>query len=180
MKSGKNKGNGGEKMEYKKNLYPGIVFTIFSVLFLILTSQIKKFSGLGADPLGARAVPYLWGISLLFLSIILVIRGMRQRAQAIQNNTYVKMKLDLTQKIKENQEIILTFISLAVYVALLEPIGFLIMTAVYLFVQTLILTQKEKRRYLLTFIISIVIAVALDYIFVRLLNVLLPLGIFGF
>lgn len=167
-------------MEYKKNLFPGIILTIFSVIFLILTSQIKKFSGLGADPLGARAIPYFWGISLLILSLILVARGIKQRNKAIKNNTYVKTKQNLLQKIKENREIVLTFLSLAVYIALLEPIGFLIMTVFYLYIQTLILTPKEKRRYLLTLITSIVIAVALDYIFVCLLNVLLPLGIFGF
>lgn len=167
-------------MEYKRNLYPGIVLTIFSTLFLMLSSQIKKFSGLGADPLGARAVPYLWGASLLILSLILIIRGMRQRTEAIQKGTYANVKLDVIQKIKENREIILTFIALSVYVALLEPIGFLIMTTVYLFLQTLILTAKEKRRYVLTLITSIVVAVALDYIFVCLLRVLLPPGIFGF
>ena len=168
------------KMEYKKNLIPGIVLTIFSIIYLVLTSQIKKFSGLGSDPLGARAIPYLWGISLLVLSLILVVRGIKQRNLAIKNNTLVKSELNFTGMIKENREIVLTFVSLAVYIALLEPVGFLIMTAVYLFVQTLILTPKEKRNYIVTLITSIVIAVALDYVFVCLLNVLLPLGIFGF
>ncbi len=167
-------------MEYKKNLIPGIVLTIFSIIYLVLTSQIKKFSGLGSDPLGARAIPYLWGISLLVLSLILVVRGIKQRNLAIKNNTLVKSELNFTGIIKENREIVLTFVSLAVYIALLEPVGFLIMTAVYLFVQTLILTPKEKRNYIVTLITSIVIAVALDYVFVCLLNVLLPLGIFGF
>lgn len=167
-------------MEYKKNLIPGIVLTIFSIIYLVLTSQIKKFSGLGSDPLGARAIPYLWGISLLVLSLILVVRGIKQRSLAIKNNTFVKSQLNLSSMIKENREIVLTFVSLAVYIALLEPVGFLIMTAVYLFAQTLILTPKEKRNYIVTLITSIVIAVALDYVFVCLLNVLLPLGIFGF
>lgn len=167
-------------MEYKKNLIPGIVLTIFSIIYLVLTSQIKKFSGLGSDPLGARAIPYLWGISLLVLSLILVSRGIKQRNLAIKNSTYVKTSLNLSHMIKENREIVMTFLSLAIYIALLEPIGFLIMTAIYIFVQTLILTPKEKRNYILTLITSIVIAVALDYVFVCLLNVLLPLGIFGF
>ncbi len=135
---------------------------------------------MGSDPLGARAIPYLWGISLLVLSLILVVRGIKQRNLAIKNNTLVKSELNFTGMIKENREIVLTFVSLAVYIALLEPVGFLIMTAVYLFVQTLILTPKEKRNYIVTLITSIVIAVALDYVFVCLLNVLLPLGIFGF
>ena len=167
-------------MEYKKNLIPGIVLPIFSIIYLVVTSQIKKFSGVGSDPLGARAIPYLWGISLLVLSLILVVRGIKQRNLAIKNNTLVKSELNFTGMIKENREIVLTFVSLAVYIALLEPVGFLIMTAVYLFVQTLILTPKEKRNYIVTLITSIVIAVALDYVFVCLLNVLLPLGIFGF
>jgi len=116
----------------------------------------------------------------LVLSIILVVRGIKQRTEAIKNNTYIKTQLNIANTIKENREIVMTFVSLAIYIALLEPIGFLIMTAIYLFVQTLILTPKEKRNYIVTFITSIVIAVALDYVFVCLLNVLLPLGIFGF
>ena len=168
------------KMEYKKNLFPGIVLTIFSIIYLVLTSQIKKFSGLGSDPLGARAIPYLWGISLLVLSIILVVRGIKQRTEAIKNNTYVKTQLNIANIAKENREIVMTFVSLAIYIALLEPVGFLIMTAIYLFIQTLKKKKKEKRNYIVTLITSIVIAVALDYVFVCLLNVLLPLGIFGF
>ena len=132
-------------MEYKKNLIPGIVLTIFSIIYLVLTSQIKKFSGLGSDPLGARAIPYLWGISLLVLSLILVSRGIKQRNLAIKNSTYVKTSLNLSHMIKENREIVMTFLSLAIYIALLEPIGFLIMTVIYIFVQTLILTPKEKK-----------------------------------
>ena len=100
-------------MEYKKNLIPGIVLTIFSIIYLVLTSQIKKFSGLGSDPLGARAIPYLWGISLLVLSLILVARGIKQRNLAIKNNTLVKSELNFTGMIKENREIVLTFVSLA-------------------------------------------------------------------
>ncbi len=166
-------------MEYKKNLFPGIVLTICSVIFIILTSRVKKFTGLGADPLGARAVPYLWGFCLLILSLLLVARGLRQRKAAMQNNTLEKTDFNLSHMVVENREIIFTFVSLAVYIALLEPVGFLIMTALYLIVQTILLTPKQKRRYVIIVISSIVIAAVLDYVFVRLLNVLLPIGIFS-
>ncbi len=92
-------------MEYKKNLIPGIVLTIFSIIYLVLTSQIKKFSGLGSDPLGARAIPYLWGISLLVLSLILVVRGIKQR------NCQIRIEFYWYNKRKQRNCIDIRFIS---------------------------------------------------------------------
>ncbi len=133
-------------MEYKKNLFPGIVLTIFSIIYLVLTSQIKKFSGLGSDPLGARAIPYLWGISLLVLSIILVVRGIKQRTEAIKNNTYIKTQLNIANTIKENREIVMTFVSLAIYIALLEPVGFFDYDSNISFCTNFNINTKRKKK----------------------------------
>lgn len=168
-------------MQYKKNLIPGVVLAAFSIAYLACSGQIQPFKGLGSTPLDNRFVPRLWGSILLLLSVILVIRGVRQRKQELEKNGgKISSGTNLVELCKENREVLLSFVFLAVYTALMEPVGFLISTALYVYAETVILTRPEKKNYVTPAIVAIVAAVAIDLVFVRFLNVLLPTGIFGF
>ena len=72
-----------------------------------------------------------------------------------------------------------TIVVFTAYVLLMKPVGFIITSAVYLFLQMLILCPKEKRNSILFAVISVVCAVAIYYIFRNGLNVMLPAGILG-
>ena len=167
-------------MDYRKNLYPGVALTVFSAGYLALSGQIQIFTGSGATPLDSRFMPRLWGTFLLILSLILVFRGMKQRKEALASETSSKVGLSLVEKIADNREVILSFVFLAIYTAALKRVGFMISTAVFLYAQTLLLTPKEKRNYIIPAVVAILFAVGIDFIFVKLLSVLLPTGIFGF
>ena len=80
----------------------------------------------------------------------------------------------------ESREVILSFVALGIYVFIMKDVGFLISTAAYIYAETLILTPKAKRNYILSLIVAIAFAVGIDFVFVKFLNVLLPTGIFGF
>ena len=59
----------------KGDLITGIIATIFSIFYLSQTYSIKIFGG--ADAIAdARTIPKIWGISLLVLSIMLIIRSL--------------------------------------------------------------------------------------------------------
>ncbi len=76
------------------------------------------------------------------------------------------------------KSIIMTAVLLVVYVALFQKVGFLITTAIYLFLQLLILAPERKPKQIVLFAVSSVIgAIVLQYIFVHLLYVMLPEGI---
>lgn len=168
-------------MEYKKNLIPGVVLAGFSTAYLIGSCWIKPFTGLGATPLDNRFVPRLWGGMLLLLSLILIWRGVKQRKEEIEKNGgKVSAGKNLLELCKENFEVIASFAALAVYTALMEPVGFLISTALYLYGEILILSRPEKRNYVLPAIVAVMVAVVVDLVFVRFLSVMLPTGIFGF
>lgn len=168
-------------MEYKKNLIPGVVLGAFSLFYLGSTTQIVPFTGLGSTPLDNRFVPRLWGSILLLLSVILIIRGIKQRKQALESaGGKLPQGENLIGICKENREVLLSFVFLAIYTALLEPVGFLISTAVYVYAEIVVLTNPAKRNWVTPAIVAIVAAVAIDFVFVRFLNVLLPHGIFGF
>ncbi|MEA5085272.1 MAG: tripartite tricarboxylate transporter TctB family protein [Lachnospiraceae bacterium] len=167
-------------MDYRKNLYPGIVLTVISSVYLAFTGQIAVFTGSGATPLDARFMPRFWGTCILILSLILVFRGIKQRKSAIASGVDLKNKVTIVQQIVNSREVVLTFVFLGIYVVAMKGIGFLITTITFLFAEILLLTPKKDRNYILTFVVAVVFACAIDLVFVRFLNVLLPAGIFGF
>lgn len=66
---------------------------------------------------------------------------------------------------------------LLVYVALLKTIGFIIMTAVYIFAQSLFMAPPEKRNFLVSGILAAVVSIAIYYAFARGLGMTLPAGL---
>lgn len=171
-------------MEYRKNIIPGVVLALFSLAYMAFATQIQTFKGSGATPLTARFMPFFWGVCLLILSVMLIVRGLKQKKALQAEDKKSKEKFELGKFVQEHFEVIGTFILLFVYIALMKSVGFLLMSILYLFFQVLLLTEKEKRRskktWIITAVTAIVIPFAIDYVFVVLLNVLLPLGIFGF
>ena len=80
------------------------------------------------------------------------------------------------ETVKENSLIIYTFGALFLYALALEYVGFIISSAVYIFLQTLILMPKQNRSFIKAAILGVVSGVAAFCIFVYWLDVLLPVG----
>ncbi|MDR1933806.1 MAG: tripartite tricarboxylate transporter TctB family protein [Spirochaetales bacterium] len=169
-------------MPYRKNIIAGGALCVFAILYLLLSLRITIFTGLGAAPLDSRFIPRLWGVCLLALSVSLLLRGMRERKVYLKAGKTGAPAFSIfsSQFFRKNYAVILTFVMIAVYTALIGIIGFIVMSALYLFGQMMILTPPGKRNPLLAGIVALVVSVALDYVFVSLLHVLLPRGIFGF
>ena len=81
-----------------------------------------------------------------------------------------------------SEEVLATIAAFTVYVFVLSSVGFVISSIVYLFVQILILTPKEKRTpkgIALYAVLSVVFCAVVYVIFRFGLNVMLPAGILG-
>ncbi len=164
--------------KYMMDLIPGFVIAVFSLWYLSLVPGIQTFTGLGSTPLTNHFVPYLWGTFLLVLALWLIIRGFRKRSAFIKEGG-VPQKFDLKAGIDDKREVILSFVVLTLYVALMGPIGFVPMTILYLFAQILILTPQKnwKKTYVPALITAVICACLFYFIFRYKLNVLLPQGI---
>lgn len=164
--------------QYKLDIIPGIVIALFSIGYMALIPSIKTFTGLGATPLTNHFVPYLWGGALLVLGLWITARGFRKRKKYLEEGGTV-VRASLKDALMERREVVASFISLAVYVGLMGPVGFAPMTVLYVFAQIMILTPREKwRKTIVPAVITAVLSgVVLFYIFRYLLNVLLPVGI---
>lgn len=164
--------------QYKLDIIPGIVIALFSIAYMSMIPGIKAFDGLGATPLTNHFVPYLWGGSMLVLGLWITFRGFRKRKKYLAEGGRIE-KTPLKDALMEKREVIASFISLALYVGLMGPVGFVITTIAYVFVQILLLTPKAKwpKTYVPAGITAVISGCALFYIFKYLLNVLLPVGI---
>lgn len=168
-------------MTYKTNIIAGSALALFAAAYFYFSFDIKPFNGLGATPLDSTFIPRLWGVCLLLLSGAMVVRGFRERSAALKAGSVGKAsKFSLRGLWDRNYEVILTFVGIGVYTALLGPVGFTIMSALYIFFQSLLLSPPGKRNWKAAAIIAVIASVAIDFLFVVLLSVLLPRGILGF
>ncbi len=67
-----------------------------------------------------------------------------------------------------------------VYMFIFEPVGFVFSSAIYLFVQMMILSNKNNRKPILFAAIAIILPIAVDALFVYAIQMPLPRGIWGF
>lgn len=165
---------------YRKDIATGGILFIFAAVYFSLAFKIKTFRGLGVTPLSAQFVPKLWGVFLMILSALVLIRGIKEYRAAKAAGQTEKSGKTWAEFWHDNYAVILTFVLLGIYILLLKPVGFIVMSAIYMFAAMMVLSNPKKRTYALPAIVSVVCAVGLDYIFVVLLKVLLPTGIIGF
>lgn len=167
-------------MNYRRNIISGGIIFLFGAVYFLLSFQIPTFKGLGSTPIDARFVPQMWGVALMLLSSILLIRGFLERAKLLKASSKAA-SISWRNLLIKNREVILSFVVLAVYITLLKRVGFLLMSAAYVFVMVIILSPEGKKKpWISGLIMGVVLSIIVDFIFVRLLNVMLPQGILGF
>ena len=167
------------KPKYKMNMIAGGAIFLFGLAYFALSWQISGFKGLGAPPIDAKFVPRLWGGMLMVLSLLVFVRGLLEYLRLKKEGKLPKKEGSLSAGILENREVLLTFLCLFIYILLLKPVGFIIMSALYIFAEAMILTPPGKRKPVIAAVVAVVAAVFVDFAFVNLLHVLLPAGILG-
>lgn len=88
--------------------------------------MIKIPKMLSASLLNASSVPKLWGVLLLILGIVLIVRGLRvMKAEKAAGNALKKTASDAAKGFwADNRAVVEMFVVLLVYIALIQPVGF--------------------------------------------------------
>lgn len=187
----------------RTQLLENVIFLLVAVIYLILASQITVINVFGVTVVSSATIPRILGVLLLILDIISLFQnlaGFKKAKGAVKDplqevgekETVENGELDVAQALAEAEaleedadsdkmSIVLTIASLAVFSALIQPLGFLISSFIYMVLQSFILTLKEERKKKAVFIIilSAVFSVAVYLIFTRGLGLMLPKGILG-
>ena len=160
-----------------KDLVTGIIAAAFSAFYLMQTAGIKIFGGATAG-VTAQTIPRLGGGAMLVLSIILILRSiiaMRKRGEKSAEE-----QQGILAQLKERREVVYTFVLLILYAALMKPVGFIIMSILYVYLQVWVLTPPEKRTKKMHGIaggLAVFFSVSLYFVFTKYLMVMLPPGI---
>ncbi len=153
--------------EFLKNLKnKDVMLGIFMALFaLVALHQTRFMPPPRIDSIGPAGFPRALSLILLFFSILIIISGLASKKEE-------KEFADLN--IRKNYLVVITFISLIIYIFLLMPnIGFIFSTIIFLWFLQYTLTPGKK-KYINITLISIITPIALNYIFTELLTVFLP------
>lgn len=162
----------------KSDLITGIIAAAFSVFYLSQTTTIKIFGGTTGG-VNAKTVPEIWGSCLLILSIILIVRSIYGMAKAKKNPTLPEQG-NFIKNLIDKREVAYTFALLIGYAALMKPVGFIITSIIYVFLQILILTpiKKRSRKVMgIAAVMAVTFSTVLYYVFTKYFMVLLPPGI---
>lgn len=165
----------------KKNIIPNVVIFILSLFFFIASFTIKLTN---IDKIvGSRLFPQAVTLLLMAFSLFLIV------ADIMANKRIDEAKEVVEEQNKEAIEAvdkpnyintILVFGSFALYLTLLQQIGFIISTILYLTSQMYILAPKEDKtpkKILMYTVISIVSTIVIYLIFAEGFQLVLPRGI---
>ncbi len=156
----------------KVSLYSGIFFLVYGLGML---GMAYKILNTGVTSLGAGFMPKIVSILIIILSILVIAEAVvclktEKKSDEQQTN---KMKVDI-------KGVAATIVLLAAYVILLKPVGFIIISIIYMFLQMYLLApQITKKKLILYTVISIITPIIINYIFIRFFSLMLPSGVLG-
>ena len=151
--------------EKTKGIITSILFLAFSIVMIVFARQYKPMM---KNDLGSGFFPMVVGIAMAALSVLRLILAIREKKGEVK-----KSGDDLMGGLA-------TIILIGGYCIAFNPIGFIISTMVYLFLQILVLTPKEKRSWPITIAISVIAPIAFYVLFVYAINTPLPKGLLSF
>lgn len=158
---------------YKNFIYSSVI-SLFGIFYFLFAFKIRKF---GDAVLDSQSLPKILGVILITTSLIQTVKTFLE-AQRNSNVDKVDKKEDDAPDIKK---VIYTLALMIVYAVILKPLGFLISTALFVFLQSLVLESESdtKKNRLVSIIFAVVFSIVIYLIFVRVFSLVLPAGILG-
>ncbi|WP_367568692.1 tripartite tricarboxylate transporter TctB family protein [Lacrimispora sp.] len=148
-------------------LVVNMVIFIFGALLFVSAQSIEVGAAMGQ---GGDFMPKLCSALWLLISGLLVV-------------TTVLDKCPREEGEKGNLKgFFLTLILLFLYVLLLEPVGFVITSIVYMFIQMMLFVPKElvnKKQLIVFTVVSVLLPVLVNLLFENVFYLILPAGILG-
>ncbi|TBU75587.1 tripartite tricarboxylate transporter TctB family protein [Pseudomonas daroniae] len=164
----------------KKELTIGIAMIGASLAYLVMAYQLP-----GHDGVDAGTVPILLAGLMLLLGAMQLLTALAQKPQA-RTEAASQGSSDLPElpteaapkEIIEPKTVLLTLGLMLGYIALLGPVGFPVMTVIYLYLQFLVLTPvRQKPRHLSYLLISVISSAAIFLLFREAFDLMLPAGL---
>ena len=159
----------------KKELIIGLAMIGCSLAYLVMAYQLPDHEGIDAATL-----PILLAGFLTLLGVMQVFSALASKvpADAATAEPQRSSEAAAPPKVVEPKTVLLTLGLILGYMALLGPVGFPIMTVVYLYLQFLVLTPvRQKANHLAYLLIAVTCSAVIFLLFREAFDLLLPAGL---
>jgi len=154
------------------DLITGALLLLLSIGLFWACMSVKDFAAIGV---GSAFVPRLTAALLVVVSLVLLANGLRSKEAPAKTDEQPGDE----QVFGGLPAVFTSIVLMAGYLAMLEPLGFVLASVIYVFLQMLVLRKHAARRYVLFVAASVLPAIACNYLFVHLFEISLPAGILG-
>lgn len=151
----------------KKDILVSVVFIILGAFILLQSIGVEPLMN---NDVGSGFFPKVVGLVIMAIAGAKLVLSLKEEDDGVVEKT--------TEGDMAGGWI--TVILIGLYVLAYQSVGFLVSTAIYLFLQILVLCPKEKRNFLIFGLVSLITPVFIYTMFVYIINMPLPKGIFGF
>lgn len=157
----------------RKELLVGALMLGAGLFYLFLTIDLPRKGSIDAS-----TVPYVLSIGLCLLGVLQLLTA----AKARQPLTDPEADAELSDSTPPDYPTVFKTLGLiAVYVALLQKVGFPIMTALYLYVQFIVITPRERKINHFAYIVIALVSSAVIFVTFRQgFDLMLPAGFLKF
>ena len=166
-------------MKKYSDIISGAVLFVLAAVYYAMATQIKQYNSGLPGIITSDFIPKVYGIAVMVLSAILIFRGIRDLKKARAQEAG---ETEEASRFPVDPAIILVFLLLVIYVALLDTVGFTIMSTLFVLGLSYILLPKEKRTHktcVAVFVVALVFSVAITLIFVKGFSLTLPMSVLG-
>lgn len=154
------------KIEKYSELILGFIILFLGIVYFLLTNALPA-----KEMIDGRFLPYILSGILIVLSLVQIYRGVKFLRHGGGEET---------EGVSDYGTFIKSLVNIVLYIGLLNILGFIISTIVFLFLEFIILTPARlKLNYLLYLFISITTALIVYYLFRHGLSLVLPRGRFN-
>ncbi len=149
------------------------IFTIaLGVAIYAASFGIRDFAAVGV---GATFFPRLASIGFVILGAILTVQAIKEPKAVAATS----VSSESTNSSKKNFSVLYSMGLFIVYLALMQTLGYIVCSALYIFIQTLILKPRSQKKYILYGIIAVISSLTTYLLFVRVFGIMIPTGIFS-
>lgn len=159
-----------------KNLVTGLISLVLGVVYLFMTLRLPDVS-IG-DPLGPKLFPMIVGVGALLSGVLLVAGELRAAKSGRRQRADEETAVERSARKALYGKIGLTILAGLVYGLLLDTVGYLIST--FVFMMILMCLVNTIRRMAENTIISLGFSVITYVLFATIFQVSLPRGILAF
>lgn len=184
----------------RKDIYSCIFFMVLAVAYFAQTYSIRSYKSFDVTVLTSASIPRVLAVLLLLLSVIQLISSLRISKKSTniekvdkvdskveQTELDIEKELKIAQQNEENEkydtkDIVLTVVFLIIYLLLMDSLGFVVATFLYMVAQITLMTKKKDRKKKIVFcvLLSAISSVLIFYLFNDILGMILPLGLISF